>query len=187
MQRSSGATTVLVPDDWPVSSGLHRVLIVEDEFLIADSIARHLVKRGHTVVGKAISYEDAVAAYAEQQPDIALVDIRLSGQKTGIDFARFLKNEPAAIPFIYLTAQSDPATVDFAKETLPSGFLGKPVQMDSMLSMVSIAMHNHQVRMGQERVTLRVGVGENWHALVCWCMQNQIYGFENLALIPGMY
>ncbi len=141
----------------PAATPSYRVLIVEDEFLIADSIARHLSRRGHTVVGKAISYEDARELYLKEQPHIALLDIRLSGDKTGVDVARFLNGQPVPIPFIYLTSQSDPNTVDLAKDTFPSGFLSKPVQMDSMLSMVAITMHNHRARSKEATVTLRDG------------------------------
>ncbi len=135
----------------------YRVLIVEDEFLIADSIARHLARRNHVVVGKAISYDEAVVAYHRERPDLSLIDIRLSGSRNGIDVARYLRQQPWPIPFIYLTSQSDPATVDLAKDTFPSGFLSKPIQMESLLSMVSITMHNHRVVKRETTVTLRDG------------------------------
>ena len=135
----------------------YRILIVEDEFLIADSIARNLLKRNHVVAGKAISYDQAVAIYKQEHPDLALIDIRLSGPQTGIDVARFLSSQPRPIPFIYLTSQSDPATVDLAKDTYPSGFLSKPIQMDSLLSMISITMHNYLAGSREATVTLRDG------------------------------
>jgi len=135
-----------------------RILIVEDEILIADMIKRYLVKEGHQVIGTAISFEEAVHLYSLQKPDIALLDIRLSGPKTGIDFAQVLRKEPQPIPFIYLTSQMDKITINKAKETLPAGYLTKPIQKYSLYTTIEIAMHNHVVKKGnKQNITLADG------------------------------
>ncbi|MCP9237642.1 LytTR family DNA-binding domain-containing protein [Lewinella sp. JB7] len=136
----------------------YRVLVLEDEFIIADSIERNLRRNGHTVTGKPISYEEAVELYEADRPDLALIDVRLSGELTGIDFAHYLNEQPDPIPFVYLTSQMDGHTLDLAKETFPAGYLSKPVQIPSLLSTITVAMHNHQSDTGAaETVTLRDG------------------------------
>lgn len=126
----------------------NRVLIVEDEVLIAATIQIQLELKGYTVVGNAISYEEAVALNEQYQPDIILVDIRLSGEKTGIDFANHLRSLPHCPPFIYLTAQIDSRTLESAKYTLPAGYLSKPIQVNSLFAMLEIALHANQISAG---------------------------------------
>jgi len=118
-----------------------RILIVEDEILIADNISRYLTKKGHNVVGIAISYDEAVNLYLNESPDIILLDIKLSGSKTGIDFARFIQNQPVSKPFIFLTSQMDTNNINRAKETFPAGYLSKPIQKDSLYATIEIIMH----------------------------------------------
>lgn len=120
----------------------YRILIVEDEILIADTIGRYLSRRGHEVVGIAISYEEALEIYQKEQPDIVLLDIRLNGLKTGIDFARYINSENLNTPFIYLTSQLDNRSINEAKETFPAGYLSKPIQKESLFATIQIAMHS---------------------------------------------
>lgn len=121
-----------------------KILIVEDEILIADSISRYLEKKGYQILGIAISYEEAVELYGTEKPDLALLDIRLNGEKSGIDFAYFLQEQPESIPFIYLTSQMDMQHINLAKSTFPSSYLSKPIQKDNLFANIEIALHNHQ-------------------------------------------
>lgn len=118
-----------------------RILIVEDEILIADNIKRNLTKRGHEVVGIAISYDQAIQLYNQESPDIVLLDIRLNGNKTGIDIAHYIQNQETFVPFIFLTSQIDIKNINSAKETFPAGYLSKPIQKDSLFATLEIAMH----------------------------------------------
>lgn len=120
-----------------------KILIVEDEVLIADNIGRYLTKRGHQIVGKAISYEEAEEYYLRENPDIVLLDIRLSGEKSGIDFAHFIQQQSNPRPFIFLTSQLDATNINNAKKTFPAGYLSKPIQKDSLFASIEIAMHNY--------------------------------------------
>lgn len=160
-----------------------RILIVEDEILIADMIERYLTKEGHTVVGIAISYEEAVHLYKHQKPDIALLDIRLSGQKTGIDVAHFLLENSPQIPFIYLTSQMDNITINKAKETTPAGYLTKPIQKYSLFTTIEIAMHNHNVqKRGSQNITLTDGTTKYQTAVndILYLQADHIYVKVNL-------
>jgi len=140
----------------------YRILIVEDEVLIADTIERYLLKKGHEVVGKAISYKEAKALLLREQPELILLDIRLSGKRTGIDFARYLQQQPQPTPFIFLTSQVDSQSIDAAKSTFPAGYLSKPIQRNSLYTTIEIAMHNYQAQ-EEEKETIRLYNGKQYY------------------------
>lgn len=116
-----------------------RILIVEDEVFIAEMIKLYLEEQGHQVVGVCISYEEAVAAYYRLKPELTLLDIRLYGEKSGIDFAHFLQSQSEKSPFIYLTAQHDRRIFNLALKTTPYGYLTKPLQRVSLWTTVESA------------------------------------------------
>lgn len=138
-----------------------RILIVEDEVLIADTIERYLTKEGYKVTGKAIAYEEAIAAFQAQEPDLVLLDIRLSGTKTGIAVAQWLRAQQKSVPFIYLTSQLDRQSLDAAKATYPSGYLSKPVQPRSLKTTIEIALHNHSAQ-EKQKATIRLYNGKQY-------------------------
>ncbi|MEM6807018.1 MAG: response regulator transcription factor [Bacteroidota bacterium] len=119
-----------------------RIMIVEDEILIADTIKRYLEKQGYTVVGIARSYEEAMDLYETATADVWLLDIRLQGTKTGIDIATFLSQQEQPPLYIYLTSQLDAWSLSHAKKTFPSGYLSKPVHKESLYTTVEIALFN---------------------------------------------
>ncbi|MBY5951342.1 MAG: response regulator [Cyclobacteriaceae bacterium] len=102
-----------------------RILIVEDDMIIAANISLQLSKLGYEVTGIESRGEDAVNHAIENHPDIILMDIQLKGGMTGIDAAKKIQ-EKTAIPLIYLTANSDEASFQKAKETKPYAFISKP-------------------------------------------------------------
>lgn len=127
-----------------------KILIVEDEVLIADNMGRYLTKKGHQVVGYAISYEEAETLYLQEDPDIVLLDIRLNGPKTGIDFAEFIQQQPNPKPFIFLTSQVDANNINNAKKTFPAGYLSKPIQKESLFACIEITMHKYEATQEEE-------------------------------------
>ena len=139
------------------SPGGYRILIVEDEFIIADTIADLLRENNYTVTGEAISYDEAVELFEQTPPDLALLDIQLSGVETGIDFAHYLREQQPAIPFVYLTSQVDEAHIARARETFPAGYLSKPIQTSSLLTTIDVAIHNHRAIQQEETVNLKAG------------------------------
>ncbi len=102
-----------------------KVGIVEDEMLIAQGIVTALSSFGYNVTEPAISYTEGLAMVVSEQPDVLLLDIQLKGSKDGIELARKIK-EDYNIPFIFLTANADTATVERAKELNPHAYLVKP-------------------------------------------------------------
>ena len=136
----------------------YRILLLEDEFIIAETLRRHLERNGHQVVRQAISFAEAVDGLRLDDPELALLDIRVSGDKSGIDFARHLRTLPRPMPFIFLTSQMDVKHIDEVKQTMPSGYLGKPVQVDSLLATIEVVMHNHRTQATPtELITLHDG------------------------------
>ena len=120
---------------------LPALLIVEDEFLIANDLRRILVKAGYQVIGMAGSVEDAKAIVAERTPDIALLDIFLEGDQTGIDLAHWLKER--SVPFVFLSANLTDSLLEMAKVTQPFGFLTKPFREKDVLTTLEIARYRH--------------------------------------------
>ena len=118
-----------------------KVLVVEDEVIIADDICRNLKELGYLVTEPAISFTEAISTLDKEKPDVALLDIQLSGKKTGIDVAQEI-NENYNIPFIFLTANSDVDTVSKAKEVKPNAYLVKPFSKDELYTSIEIAIHN---------------------------------------------
>jgi len=117
------------------------ILIVEDEFIIARSIQDNLIDLGYDILGPVISYSGALASIKEQKPDLAIIDIQLSGKKDGIDLAWKL-NEEYNIPFIFLTSNTDTATFERAKSATPLAYLVKPFKRQDLYSSIEIALHN---------------------------------------------
>jgi DNA-binding NarL/FixJ family response regulator len=103
-----------------------RMLIVEDERLIAQALRRRVTALGYTVVGLAASGEDAIAQATKLQPDVVLMDIGLRGAMDGIEAARHIRAQ-APIPVIYVSASTDAPTVARAWHSAPAGYLVKPV------------------------------------------------------------
>ncbi|CAN5504030.1 N/A [soil metagenome] len=104
---------------------LVKILVVEDEMIIAAKIAMQLNSLGYEVTGILPRGEDAIIQVGENKPDIILLDINLKGKLDGIETAKNIQ-QLADIPVIYLTANSDEATFNRAKPTRPYAFISKP-------------------------------------------------------------
>lgn len=115
------------------------ILVVEDEILIAETIKSYLQERGHKVVAIAISYEEAIEAYKLNEPDLILLDIRLYGEKSGLDFGAYLNGLNSPTPFIFLTSQYDKRIVNQALKIKPSGYLTKPISKETLWTTVESA------------------------------------------------
>jgi len=102
-----------------------RILIVEDERIIAMNLETRLTELGYNVVASVSSGEAAVGSLVNTSPDIVLMDIHLSGRMTGTEAARIIW-EQHGIPIVYLTAYSDEDTVECAKPSMPYAFIVKP-------------------------------------------------------------
>ncbi|TMM32459.1 response regulator transcription factor [Polaribacter aestuariivivens] len=124
-----------------------KILVVEDELIIADNICDTLNDLGYETTEPAINYTEALATIESEKPDIAILDIQLSGKKTGIDIAKKIK-EKYNFPFIFLTSNSDAFTVNQAKEVMPPAYLIKPFSKEELYSSIEIALHNFSMKIG---------------------------------------
>lgn len=102
-----------------------RILIVEDEIIIAEDLEVRLKRMGYQVTGKATSGEEALRMISADEPDLVLLDVVLNGKIDGIDAAWEIR-EKYNCPFIFLTAYADDEKLDRAKKTMPFGYLIKP-------------------------------------------------------------
>lgn len=115
-----------------------KILIVEDEMLIAANIAIQLETLGYEVVGIIPRGEEAVKVVQNEKPDLVLMDINLKGELDGITTAKKLQQE-GQIPIIYLTANSDDAHFERAKETNPYAFISKPFKKLDLQRAIELA------------------------------------------------
>lgn len=102
-----------------------RILIVEDDMIIASNISLQLSNLGYEVTGIETKAEEAIHHALETKPDMILMDIQLKGQSSGIDAASAIRKY-LDIPLIYLTANVDDSTFQKAKGTHPFAFIAKP-------------------------------------------------------------
>lgn len=120
-----------------------KIGIVEDELLIAESIMVALQNVGYRHTSPAQNYTAALDMIAHEKPDLLLIDIVLQNNPDGVELGRMV-NEKFHLPFIFLTANSDQATVQRAKSVNPSAYLLKPFTENELYSSIEIAFSNYQ-------------------------------------------
>jgi len=121
-----------------------RILIVEDESLIAENIRMILEDYGYSVVQIVSSGEAAVKAAKDHRPDMIIMDIMLEGLMTGIDAAQQIFTK-FGTPIIYLTAYSDDNTLEEAKFTQPYGYIVKPFEEGELYATLEMAFYRVMV------------------------------------------
>ncbi|WP_427159287.1 ATP-binding protein [Aliinostoc sp. HNIBRCY26] len=121
-----------------------RILVVEDEVIVARTITSHLSQLGYTVVGTASSGKVAIAKALETRPELVLMDIILKGEMDGIDAASYIR-EYLDIPVIFLTAYGDDHTLQRAKITQPFGYIVKPFTSKDLRIAIEIGLLKHRL------------------------------------------
>ncbi len=119
-----------------------KILIVEDEPIIAEDLSMILRTNGYNVIGIAHNGSHALDILHNRKPDLALLDISLDSSMNGIELAQII-NQKYKIPFIYITSFSDEHTLNLAKKTYPSGYIIKPFRKRDILSTIQIVLHRH--------------------------------------------
>src|SRR6476659_1005538 len=127
-----------------------KIGVVEDEVIIADSICAVLRQLGYDTTEPATSYSDALDMIENERPDMMLLDINLAGNKDGIQLAADIKTR-YDLPFIFLTANSDSATVERAKVVEPPAYLVKPFNKNELFTSIEICLSNY-TRQKQKKV-----------------------------------
>lgn len=127
-----------------------KILIVEDEAIVAQDIASCLTKMGYGVATIVASGEAAIVAARTTQPNLVLMDIMLKGEFNGIVAAEEIRSQ-LNIPVVYLTAYADDETLKRAKATLPFGYIIKPFKEQELKATIEIAISRHQAEIALQK------------------------------------
>lgn len=128
-----------------------RVLIVDDEQIVAMDLSRIVRHLGYEVVAMAASAAEALTLAAEHQPDVVLMDINLESGGSGIDAAREIR-EHWRTPIVFATAYHDEETLTRATLTQPFGYVVKPFEEREVKTALALALHLHAIEQDRERL-----------------------------------
>ncbi len=131
-----------------------KILVVEDEVIVADNICDVLTELGYKALEPAINFTEAVILIGQEKPDLVILDIQLSGKKSGIEVAQLLR-EKYKIPFIFLTSNSDTYTFSDARKVRPLAFLVKPFKPEDLYSAIEIAFLNYAELDSKKEIDLK--------------------------------
>ncbi len=120
-----------------------KILVVEDEWIVADQLYNDLKQSGYAVSEPVSTGEDAIKSIETDKPDLVIMDVMLQGKMDGVEtaeqiYARF------DIPVIYLTAYTSSNLLERAKKTRPCSYLVKPFEYSELQCNIEIALHNHK-------------------------------------------
>jgi two-component system, LytTR family, response regulator LytT len=163
-----------------------KILIVEDEAIIAERLYADLQDYGYNVLEPCLSAEEALQTLSADQPDLALLDVNLKSSITGIHLASII-NEQYKFPFIFLTANTDDATIQQAAAVKPQAFLTKPVQIKTLIGTIQVAIFNHQSNKLQMVIDATaqyhfIKSGNNYHRIE-WANVTHIESDRKYALV----
>lgn len=117
------------------------IFIVEDEPLIVSTIEVALRKQGFLAIGDAEDYAAALRDIELLKPDLTLIDIQLSGDKDGVDLA--IELDKKNLPYLFLSSQTDPNTIERVKHTNPLGYIVKPFTETGLRTNIELAWHSY--------------------------------------------
>jgi DNA-binding LytR/AlgR family response regulator len=135
-----------------------RVLLVEDEFITIETLARTLTDMNYEISGQARNVTDALDILDRNDTDFAILDIQIQGEKDGIWLAGKIR-EKYDIPFIFITAFGDKTTVKRAMEAAPYGYLVKPFNKVDVFTSIEVALNNFALR-GNSSASIQSTDGE---------------------------
>jgi len=136
-----------------------KILVVEDEPIVAKDISSTLKKLGHEVVGWGINEETTLSLIAEYKPDVVFMDINLEEEVNGIEIAQSIRHDNQTIKIIYLTAYADEKTIDEAVKTSPSGYIVKPFNRKDLDITLKIALSSGNEDLEGSQALLDLGQG----------------------------
>ncbi len=159
-----------------------RILIVEDERIVAMDLAGTLTELGYSVAGMAARGEDAIEQAKRLNPNLILMDVRLAGKIDGIQAAQSIRQE-RDVPVVYLTAHSDNETLKRASSTAASGYLVKPFKSPELRCVIEIALHKHaaDVRMRENEQWLSTTLQSIAEAVIATDESGRVRIFNRIA------
>lgn len=130
-----------------------KILICEDELLIAENLKEYCLNLGYDVAGIVTNRADAIDFLKHHIPDVVLLDINLEGNKEGIDVAHFI-NANRKLPFIFITAYSDQETFQSAGVTFPSAYIIKPIDQLTLKINIELALLKYKNALNLQKINL---------------------------------
>jgi DNA-binding response OmpR family regulator len=127
-----------------------RALIVEDEALIAEELRERLSRIGFFVIAAVDTADEGIAIATQERPDLVLMDIRLKGEKDGVQAAEEILRQ-VDVSIVYLSAHSDHLTVNRARQTDHDGFILKPFHRRELQPTIEVAMLRRAIRAKQAK------------------------------------
>jgi len=127
-----------------------KIMVVEDETIVARNLVRQLTDLGYDVVAMAYSGEEAIEKLQETHPDLVLIDIVLAGKMDGIQAAEKIA-ALSGTPVVYLTAYADDKTFGRAKLAGPSGYILKPVEKKQLHLTIELALHKKGMELNLQK------------------------------------
>ncbi|MGD1698739.1 putative bifunctional diguanylate cyclase/phosphodiesterase [Dapis sp. BLCC M229] len=171
-----------------------KIMIVEDESIIAEDLADSLRTMGYAVVDIVSSGEEAISMAAEKQPNLILMDVMLQGEMDGVTAAEQIQSS-LQIPIIFLTAYTDNQTLQRVKATNPFGYIVKPFEERNLHLTIEIALQRHHydpITLLPNRSLFRSRLNEilshkNQASLGDLCNVNESHKYQNFPKIPIFY
>ena len=157
---------------------LTKILVVENEGIVAMHLKNMLKSLGYAVSAVVFSGEEAIKKAAETHPDLVLMDIRLNGEMDGIEAAEQIRVR-FNIPVVYLTAYTDDETLQRAKVTEPFGYIVKPFEERELQSNIDIALYRHKMEM-------RLKDREQWLAVILKSIGDAVIATDARGLVTFM-
>ena len=139
-----------------------RILIVEDEAIIAMEIENQLQSLGYEVISIVDTGEKAIAKAEVDKPDLILMDIRIKGEMDGIDTAEVIRNR-FGIPVIFSTAYLDENRIERAKITMPFGYVLKPIQERDLKVTIEMALYVSKADIERKKVEEKLRKSDSLH------------------------
>lgn len=157
-----------------------RILIIEDEFIIATDLESRLKNLGYIVCGTAASADVALDLIDREHPDLVMMDIMIKGERDGIETSAVIK-EKWGIPVVFLTAYAQKDKLERAKLTLPFGYILKPFQQRDLKVTIEMALYMAKVDGERRKMEAALRESERRNKLI---LEN---AFEGIVIIQGNY
>lgn len=142
---------------------MYKILIIEDEVLIAEAISSMISELGHQVIYMAKEYNDAIEKINQLDFDLALVDINLESKEDGIKIAKKLNALNKS--FIFLSSYCDKDTINIAKQTNPDSYIIKPASKQELFTNIEIVMAKSKVNNSNAKNLMRIKDGYKTHLI----------------------
>lgn len=167
-----------------------KILIVEDEIIVARQLANSLKKMDYEVVAIATCGEEGIEKTALNQPDLVLMDIVMPGEIDGIDAAQEIRQR-FSIPVVFLTAYADKQTVSRAAMTDPFGYILKPFQPKDLYATIEVCLRKHQVekelKEAQQKAEAEKQQKSELMSIAAHEFRTPLHAIKNLAQLLEFY